>query len=107
MGRSRRPGIKTLTILLAVSEGRRYGLDLVSRTGLPSGTVYPVLGRLLRRGWVRGRWEDQRIADREGRPRRKYYEVTQEGRAVLAKGNPLHDVPAVERSMRLVWFYAP
>jgi PadR family transcriptional regulator PadR len=79
-------GITSLRILGAVRDGVAYGLDIVQRTGMPSGTVYPTLGRLKRRGLVTARWEDQRIADRESRPRRRYYELTPDGREVLAEG---------------------
>jgi DNA-binding PadR family transcriptional regulator len=63
-----------------------YGLDIVASTGLPSGTVYPTLARLKRSGLVTSRWEDQRVAEREGRPRRRYYELTGVGRRALAEG---------------------
>lgn len=79
-------GITSLQILGAIRSGTRYGLDIVTRTGLPSGTVYPTLGRLKRRGLVKARWEDQRIAEREGRPRRRYYELTDAGNRALAEG---------------------
>ena len=69
-------GISSLRILAALRDGSRYGLDLVAHTGLPSGTVYPTLGRLTRRGMVASKWEDQRIAEREGRPRRRYHQLT-------------------------------
>jgi len=100
----RKPGMTTLQILAAVADGRRYGLDLVTNTGLPSGTVYPVLGRLLKRGWVESRWEDQRTADREGRPRRKYYGITDEGLTVLRQAaRPLGDLAdAVDLAARRV-----
>lgn len=79
-------GITSLKILGAIRDGTAYGLDIVTHTGLPSGTVYPTLGRLKERGSVRARWEDQRIADREGRPRRRYYELTADGERALAEG---------------------
>lgn len=79
----RRPGSTTLTLLAAIRDGDAYGLDLVERTGLSSGTVYPVLGRLRRRGWIEGIWEDQAVADADGRPRRKYYRLTSRGAEVL------------------------
>lgn len=79
-------GITSLRILGAVRDGVAYGLDIVQKTEMPSGTVYPTLGRLKKRGLVTARWEDQRIADRESRPRRRYYELTDEGRDALAEG---------------------
>jgi DNA-binding PadR family transcriptional regulator len=79
-------GITSLQILAAVRAGDAYGLDIVTRTGLPSGTVYPTLGRLRRSGLVRSKWERQSDADREGRPRRKYYELTADGAGALEAG---------------------
>ncbi|MGI9627104.1 MAG: PadR family transcriptional regulator [Longimicrobiales bacterium] len=79
-------GITSLQILAAVQDGRAYGLDIVAHTGLPSGTVYPTLGRLRKRGLVRASWEDQRVAEREGRPRRRYYRLSADGVRVLAEG---------------------
>lgn len=79
-------GVTSLQILGAIRDGSAYGLDLVSSTGLPSGTVYPTLGRLRKRGLIRAHWEDQRVADREGRPRRRYYALTPDGERALAAG---------------------
>lgn len=79
-------GITSLRILGAIRDGVAYGLDIVRQTGMPSGTVYPTLGRLKRSGLVRARWEEQRIADRESRPRRRYYELTADGARALAEG---------------------
>ena len=79
-------GVTSLQILAAIRDGTAYGLDIVAATGLPSGTVYPTLGRLKRSALVTGRWEDQRVAEREGRPRRRYYELTAEGARALAEG---------------------
>lgn len=85
MKRARRLGFATVAVLRAVRDGRRYGLDIVSHTELASGTVYPTLGRLGRRGFLTARWEDQRVAEREGRPRRRYYELTLEGSQALSE----------------------
>ena len=79
-------GVTSLRILGAVRDGVTYGLDIVTTTGMPSGTVYPTLARLKRSGLVRATWEEQRIAEREGRPRRRYYTLTADGRRVLAEG---------------------
>jgi PadR family transcriptional regulator PadR len=79
-------GITSLQILSAIRDEVSYGLDIVTRTGMPSGTVYPTLGRLKRSGLVKAHWEDQRVAEREGRPRRRYYELTADGAQALASG---------------------
>ena len=79
-------GLTSLQILGAIRDRHAYGLELVTHTGLPSGTIYPTLGRLKKRGLITARWEDQRVAEREGRPRRRYYELTADGSQALAKG---------------------
>lgn len=70
-------------ILQAIDAGTVYGFSLMEMTGLPSGTVYPALRRLERDGLIRSQWENQRIADAEQRPARKYYKVTRTGRVAL------------------------
>ena len=79
-------GLTSLQILASVRDGARYGLDIVARPGLSSGTVYPTLARLKRAGLLRSRWEDQTVAEREGRPRRRYHELSADGRRALDKG---------------------
>lgn len=81
----RRLGYATVQVMRAVADGVGYGLDVMERTGLPSGTVYPTLGRLEKRGYVVGRWENEGQARREGRPRRRYYRLTGAGREALAE----------------------
>jgi PadR family transcriptional regulator PadR len=75
-----------LDVLRALAAGFRYGFDLIDATGLPGGTVYPALARLERDGLVSSRWEDQRIAHRDKRPPRRYYEVTTAGERALRAG---------------------
>jgi len=83
-------GITSLQILAAIRDGVSYGLELVTETGLPSGTVYPTLGRMKSKGLVQARWEDGRIADEERRPRRRYYTLTPAGADALAEGAARH-----------------
>jgi PadR family transcriptional regulator PadR len=56
----------------------RYGLDLMRATGQPSGTLYPILLRLQRAGWVVAEWEDVDPAE-AGRPARRYYRLSADG----------------------------
>lgn len=56
-----------------------YGLELTRRTGLPNGTLFPVLERLTQCGWVERYWEQDGPAEREKRPRRRYYRITTNG----------------------------
>lgn len=56
-----------------------YGLQLCEKTGLPAGTVYPILTRLVACDWVSARWETPEEQADAGRPRRKYYQLTADG----------------------------
>ena len=80
----RRLGYATVSILRAIAQGAQYGLDIMTRTGLPSGTVYPTLTRMERRGFVKGHWETGSAALAEGRPRRRYYKLTTAGMRACA-----------------------
>jgi len=74
----------TATILNTVSNGYSYGFDIVDITGMPSGTVYPALRRLEDAGYLASKWETERAAHAQNRPRRRYYELTRAGRDALA-----------------------
>jgi PadR family transcriptional regulator, regulatory protein PadR len=67
--------LKVLQVFLEQPGGQFSGTDLLTRTSLASGTLYPILLRLERAGWLRSQWEalDPRAA---GRPRRRYYSIT-------------------------------
>lgn len=73
------------SILLTIGNGYRYGFDVMDVTGLPSGTVYPALRRLETSGFIASKWEPDAVAQREQRPARKYYSVTQAGESALEK----------------------
>ena len=73
-----------VAVLQAIAAGVRHGFDIMDSTGLPSGTVYPILGRLERAARVRSRWESPMIAQREKRPARRYYEISGAGVQALA-----------------------
>ncbi len=71
-------------VLQALARGFRYGFEIMDFTGLPSGTAYPILRRFELEKLARSRWEGERPAHRDGRPRRRYYELTEEGRKLLS-----------------------
>jgi PadR family transcriptional regulator len=75
----------TAVILQAVANGYLYGFDIIDITGVPGGTVYPALRRLEDEGYLTSEWEEPSIAQSEPRPPRKYYEMTREGRELLAE----------------------
>ncbi|PHQ50896.1 hypothetical protein BLA24_18130 [Streptomyces cinnamoneus] len=78
----------TRTVLLTLLEDpsrAHYGLEICEKTGLFSGTVYPVLARLEKYGWLESAWETTQEPDDGGaglaRPRRHYYRFTATGAA--------------------------
>jgi PadR family transcriptional regulator len=74
LARVGRATVDVLTVLLD-SEQPQWGLEIIKATGRPSGTVYPLLDRLERAGWVTSSWDDQ---DRKG-ARRRLYVLTRDG----------------------------
>ena len=84
MGKSYLSYTMALT-LQAVENGYLYGFDIMTITGLASGTVYPALRRLEDADFVVSKWERPAVAQQEQRPARKYYEVTKPGRTALAE----------------------
>jgi DNA-binding PadR family transcriptional regulator len=69
----------TALILQALATGSRHGFQIMEVTGLPSGTVYPVLRRLEREGAVDSEWEDRQDARDAGRRRRRVYRLNGSG----------------------------
>lgn len=62
--------------------GRHWGYQLSKASGVRSGVLYPILTRMLNEGWLTDGWEDpQEIQGK--RPPRRYYELTDDGRAQL------------------------
>ena len=81
-------GALELLVLRVLSAGRRHGYaiaqDVRRRSrealGLEEGSLYPALHRMERRGWVAAAWG---VTD-TGR-RAKYYTLTDDGQARLAR----------------------
>ncbi|QFU88195.1 PadR family transcriptional regulator [Amycolatopsis sp. YIM 10] len=79
-------GFLDLCLLCLLAERRDYGLGLGQRLAesgfgdVPGGTLYPSLLRLEKQGLVRTDW----VPSATG-PRRKYYEVSEEGRVVAVE----------------------
>jgi len=57
-------------------------------------SLYPLLYRLEKRGWIQGRW-----VERAGQRRRRYYRLTSEGKKILAaqRNSWLEFVQAINR----------
>lgn len=85
-----------LRALLAEPTREMYGLQACAAAGLPSGTIHPILARLERLGWLESHWEDI-SPEQEGRPRRRYYRLTDDGaeRARIALAQATTSVSAL------------
>jgi len=70
--------LKLLAQMLEEPTWEWYGFDLIDRTRIKSGTLYPILIRLEKAGWLGSRLED---VDPHvvGRPARRLYSLTGEG----------------------------
>ncbi len=68
--------VKVLTQLLSRRNVWHYGYALARETGLPSGTLYPILIRLAEQSWLETRWTE---SDRPGVPPRHMYRLTSAG----------------------------
>lgn len=74
--RMSRQTVALFTAFLGQPREWRYGYDLSRETALKSGTLYPILMRLNKRGWLETRW----IApESPGRPPRHMYRLTADG----------------------------
>jgi len=79
----RRGGLE-LAILLSLTHGARYGLEITRHLEaftdivITEGTIYPILARLTRDGLVTGEWRESAVHPR------KYYRLTAAGRARLS-----------------------
>ena len=78
-----RMSLQTLRVLEAFLENpteQLSGADVQKRSGLASGTLYPILLRLESAGWFVSRWESIDPSS-AGRPRRRLYRLTPTGLA--------------------------
>jgi PadR family transcriptional regulator PadR len=87
LDRELKKGSAELLILSLVEDQPRHGYDignLIERRSkgmlrFNVASLYPLLYRLERRGWIQGRW-----VEKAGQRRRRYYRLTAEGKRVLA-----------------------
>lgn len=59
------------------------------------GTLYKALDRLREQGYLESRWEDPADAEREGRPRRRLYRITDAGRVAVVSSDRVRSKASV------------
>src|SRR2546421_2532610 len=87
LDRELKKGSAELLILSLVKDRPRHGYELGQLIEMRSrgalrfnvASLYPLLYRLEKRGWIRGRW-----VEKSGQRRRRYYRLTPAGRKILA-----------------------
>ena len=87
LDRELKKGSAELLILSLLEPQPRHGYELSKLIEARSGgtitfrvaSLYPLLYRLEKRGWIQGRW-----VEKAGQRRRRYYRLTQPGANVLA-----------------------
>jgi PadR family transcriptional regulator len=72
--------LKALEAFLENPTEELSGADVHKRSGIASGTLYPILLRLESAGWFVSRWETIDPVS-AGRPRRRLYRLTRNGLA--------------------------
>ena len=85
--RELKKGSAELLVLALVEDQPRHGYDIGKLIALRSqgalrfnvASLYPLLYRLEKRGWIQGKW-----TEKAGQRRRRLYRLTPEGRKVLA-----------------------
>jgi PadR family transcriptional regulator PadR len=94
----------TPLVLGILAEGESYGYAIIKRVAELSGghlqwtdgMLYPVLHRLERQGYAAAKWDTS-----ESGRRRKYYRITEEGRAEFAAQRQQWN--AVDGTLRGIW----
>ena len=85
--RELKKGSAELLILSLVEDQPRHGYDIgllirqrsSGKLHFNVASLYPLLYRLEKRGWIQGRW-----VEKAGQRRRRFYKLTAEGKKVLA-----------------------
>ena len=70
-----RQGLLVLSTMFEGKQREWCGAELMKATGLPSGTIYPILLRFESQGLLSSHWENRSPSDL-GRPRRRFYRLT-------------------------------
>ena len=100
--RELKKGSAELLVLSLVEARARHGYEIAKLIESRSGgtlrfniaSLYPLLYRLEKRGWIQGRW-----VEKTGQRRRRYYKLTPAGRLILQqqRNSWLEFVAAMQR----------
>lgn len=89
--------LRILGVMLEDPHAWHYGLGLSGDAKIAKGTIYPMLARLEKAGWLESRWQEQKPGE-EGKPRRRLYRLTGHGEhAAMAE---LEEIAKVARRVK-------
>lgn len=76
--------LRVLKLFLEEPRLPRSGIDIAKEAKVGPGTLYPLLMRLEKAGWLVSEWEnvDPQVA---GRPKRRFYQITRFGQVSAIK----------------------
>ena len=99
--------INEVKVLSALRFKERYGLEIIktikedAKTTIFLGTLYNLLSRMAKRGYLESRWGDE--TEERGGARRRYYRLTGLGERVLnAQQESLLSLWGIEPNLGLV-----
>jgi PadR family transcriptional regulator, regulatory protein PadR len=78
-------GMRVLDAFVEAGHIELSGADISERTGMLSGTLYPILIRYRAAGWLNDRWENEEPFEL-GRPKKRYYRLTPTGHRAHQRG---------------------
>jgi PadR family transcriptional regulator PadR len=86
LGRELKKGSAEMLIMALVEDRSRHGYEIAKLIGdrsegvlqFHTASLYPLLYRMEKRGWIKGQW-----VEKPGQRRRRYYRLTAAGKKVL------------------------
>ncbi|MGD0628425.1 MAG: helix-turn-helix transcriptional regulator [Terracidiphilus sp.] len=92
------PTLKVIGQVMTAPLAGIAGADISKAAGIPSGTLYPILFRLEKAGWLTSEWEEVNPSE-IGRPRKRLYRLTSLGMSE----SKIAFVDLVPSNGRLIW----
>jgi PadR family transcriptional regulator PadR len=74
--------VQVAATLMADPDEKHWGYNTSKKAGVRPAVLYPIFDRMLTDGWLSDGWEESAAGKK--RPPRRYYEITEQGRAALA-----------------------
>jgi len=93
------PTLKVLKFFVERLGVEQSGADITREARIGAGTLYPMLARLEKAGWLSSAWEEINPSE-AGRPRRRFYRLTGAGHSRALKELSQFQMPLGELAWR-------